>query len=92
MQVKILVGDTYAELERKVNDFLDELHEDPKEVRIDLENWSAVIEYDKTLNALCCECKWWDANDDDTIGLCQKRGGRKRFNNRCCKEYVDIRE
>ena len=94
MQVKIIVGGTYAELERKINEFLNELHEDPKDVRVDLENWSAVIEYDKTANALCCECKYWDdsGQNDSLYGLCQLKGGRKRFGSKCCKDYLDVRE
>lgn len=94
MQVKIIVGKSYAELETKINEFLDGLPEDPKSVNVDLENWSAIIEYDKVIKALCCDCKHWDDSGDSSalVGLCQKHGGRKRFSSRCCKEFEDVRE
>lgn len=94
MQVKIIVGKSYAELEASVNEFLADLSEDPKSIQFDLDNWSAIIEYDKVIKAMCCDCKHWDDSGDSSslIGLCQKHGGRKRFSSRCCKEFLDVRE
>ena len=91
MQVKIFVGQSYEDLETKVNEFLGQLPEDPKSIQFDLDNWSAIVEYDRVVNAICCECKNWDAEEGELMGLCQKRGCRKRFSNKSCKDFDDIR-
>lgn len=93
MQVKIIVGNSYAELETDVNEFLADLSEDPKSIQFDLDNWSAIIEYDKNIKAMCCDCKHWDDGGDveALIGLCQKNGGRKRFSCKSCKDFLDVR-
>lgn len=91
MRVKILVGSNLGELEDNVNNFIASLSEEPKDVKVDVSDWSAVVVYDEAKSGICCECKWWDCTDEGLIGLCQRHGGRKRFSNKSCKEYVDIR-
>ena len=93
MQVKIITGNTLAELEDCVNSFLESLDGEPRNIQFYLDNWSAVVEYENVCKGLCCDCKFWDdGNDSDSlIGLCQMHGGRKRFNQKGCKEFNDIR-
>ena len=93
MQVKIITGNTLAELEESVNVFLGSLDDEPKNIQFYLDNWSAVVEYENVCKGICCDCKFWDDGDDmdSLIGLCQRHGGRKRFNQKSCKDFFDNR-
>ena len=97
MRVKFIIPKIkeLEELEKDVNSFLDSLDDDPKRVVYDMEKCYAVIEYDNVRNgALCCECKFWDTgqSSDGVIGLCQRCGGGKRFSDKACAKYEDVRK
>ena len=93
MQVKFITGNSLTELEDGVNSFLDGLSDEPQEVRFDIDKLNVIIIYNKVRkNALCCECKFWQDTDGGTMGLCQRYGGRKRFDCKACANYEDVRD
>ena len=94
MQVKIIKGNDFADIENNLNNFLNSLTEDPKEIKYDFERLLAIVEFNKVdPNNLCCDCKFWDdgGKHDELIGLCQRCGGRKRFSDKCCNKFEDRR-
>ena len=92
MQVKIISKSTFDEMEVEINNFLSTLPQNPTNIKYDLENCITIIEYDCVrAGAICCECKFWDDNGDNLIGLCQRCGGRKRFSDKACNKYEDVR-
>jgi len=97
MQVKFIVpqNKNWYELESEINLFLNELDDSPNSIKYDIENCTAIIEYEEVRKgALCCECRFWDGGDstDKLIGFCQRCGGRKRFSDKACNKYEDIRK
>lgn len=96
MQIKIIKPEVknWQDLEREVNEFLSTLEEPPLNTKIDIETCYAVIEYERVRKgAICCECRFWDDSGsvDELMGLCQRCGGRKRFNGKACNKYEDTR-
>ena len=95
MRVKFIEGLNIENLENEINRFLAEIPDDPISLKYDFENLRAIVEYNSVnRNAICCECKFWDdgGKHDALIGLCQRCGGRKRFSDKVCGKYEDIRE
>lgn len=94
MQVKFIEGVNLEELESEINAFLVGLPSEPKSVTYDFDKMFAIIEYNKVRDkAICCECRFWDdtGEHDSLIGFCQRCGGRKRFGEKACNNYEDIR-
>lgn len=94
MQVKIICEQSHAALEDELNKFLAGLADDPTDIKVDIANCSAVVHYSNVNpKSICCECKFWDdgGKHDELMGLCQRCGGRKRFNAKACNKYEDVR-
>lgn len=97
LQVKILKGKDIETLNDAVNVFLANFNEDAiKDINVEAEKMVAVIQYTvkpEWTNKLCADCKYWDdAGCSDAVsGLCQERGGRRRFNCKACECFKDIR-
>lgn len=91
MQVKFIVSQNWQELETDVNAFLATLGGDPTDVKYDLDKCTAVVEYTQVKSGLCCDCRFWDDDGDNLIGLCQRCGGRKRFSDKSCNKFEDVR-
>lgn len=99
VQIKFIEGDTLTSLERSINSFLAGITaEDLRDISYNLEvdTKTAIIEYvaqEAWKKCLCCDCQHWDGGDDTSsvIGLCQMCGKRKRFNNRACDCFKDVR-
>lgn len=92
MQVKIISETSFNEMEVGINNFLSTLTQDPQNIKYDFDKCVAVIEYEKVEGKfLCCDCKFWDDNGDNLIGLCQRCGGRKRFSDKSCNKFEDRR-
>lgn len=93
MRVKFIEGVSLENLEAEMNAFLAGLKNDPKSVRYEFDRVLAIIEYDDVEKGrLCIDCKYWDDNGDNLIGLCQMCGGRKRFSDKSCNKFKDVRE
>lgn len=92
MRVSFICGTSVADLESKLNDFLKTV-EGVTDIKYDLENtMTAIVAYTPAgRNELCCDCRAWDDNGDNLIGLCHKRGGRKRFSDKACEDFDDRR-
>ena len=90
MQVKFISGTSLPNLEDNLNNFLQGLDDDPS-IKYDFESLTAVVEFTAVQNGLCCDCKFWDDNGDNLVGLCHRCGGRKRFSDKACNKYEDVR-
>lgn len=94
LQIKTFEG-TPKEIDEAVNEFLDGIDDDL--IRsIEVKVGFAVVQYHVKKpweGRLCSECQHWDdaGSSDSVIGLCQEKGGRRRFNCRACDKYKDIR-
>ena len=92
MQVKLVEGKNAQALETNLNEFLSTLTQNPTSIKYDFAVMTAVVEYETMMKgAICCDCRFWDDNGDNLIGLCQRCGGRKRFSEHACNCFVDIR-
>lgn len=94
MQVRFIEGLSLENLEQEINKFLAGIPDEPKSVRYDFDNLLAIIEYSNVRGgAICCECRYWDdsGSHDALIGLCQRCGGRKRFSDKSCNYFEDVR-
>ena len=91
MQVKLIVGTDYTDLEEQINVFVS-AKKDAK-VDVDFKNVAAIVTYGGDPKTLCCDCRFWDdsGEHDKMIGLCQCNGGRRRFNDKSCEEFKDMR-
>lgn len=97
VQIKIVTGMTAEELTSATNEFLATLQNDAvKDIHVDAENGVVTVQYivkDLWEGHLCCDCRYWDDSNDceAMIGLCQVCGGRRRFSNKPCEHFKDIR-
>lgn len=97
LQIKLVPGETIDSLNEAVNAFLANYKEDAiKDINVDTEKMIATIQYitsEEWKGEMCCDCRFWDDGDseDSLVGLCQIRGGRKRFSNKACECWKDVR-
>lgn len=95
LQVKLLQGKDTQTLESNVNEFLASLSSEAvKDIKTD--GLTALILYefkDAWEGQMCCDCRYWDDSGDceSLIGLCQECGGRKRFSQKACPKFKDVR-
>ena len=96
LQIEI-VNNEGKGLKHNVNEFLKTVDEDAvKDIKVEASEGTATILYivkEKWKGHLCCDCRFWDDGNDveAMIGLCQARGGRRRFNNNSCECFKDVR-
>lgn len=99
-QVKIIKSDdikSASDLQDSINACLVPVKSDDViSIDINLSELSAVIEYianEEYMDRICSECQYWDDGDSASAvsGLCQDRGGRRRFNCKACESFKDIR-
>lgn len=97
LQIEIVSGNTKEELQNSVNTFLKTVSEDAvNDIKVEAEKGTATILYtvkETWQGHLCCDCRHWDDSNDAEalIGLCQECGGRRRFNNKSCNHFKDVR-
>lgn len=98
LQIKIVSGMTDEELTTLTNEFLQTIPEDSvKEVDTSAAaDGHVTVKYviaEEWKGHLCCDCRYWDDGDDceSMIGLCQECGGRRRFNQKSCQKFKDVR-
>ena len=97
LQIKIVHGMTVDELTLEANMFLETISDDAvKDIIVDAAEGYATIKYvveEEYKNALCCDCRYWDDSGDceSLIGLCHECGGRKRFSQKACPKFKDVR-
>ena len=95
LQIKTFSGLTES-IDDQVNAFLKTLKSEAvKDIDV-RETGFAVIQYEikeEWTDRICSECKYWDdgGSVEAVNGLCQERGGRRRFNCRACERFKDIR-
>lgn len=91
MQIKLLVGTDYKDLEDQINAVV----KTQKDATVDVnfETIAAVVTLNNEAKTMCMDCKFWDdeGHHDSIMGLCQCRGGRMRFNKSSCEEFRDRR-
>ena len=97
LQVKFIYGTDLADLNESLNKALSTTESETKpDIKYDFNKIIAVIEYETHeayKDRLCCDCTFWDdsVGNSDLIGMCQMCGKRKRFNDKACPRYEDIR-
>ena len=96
LQVKTVYGTDVPSLTRSLNETLSQITSEVKSVHI-VNEVTAIIIYDEIQlfeKRICCECQYWDdsQNPGGMMGICQHNGGRKRFGEKACRDYKDIRE
>ena len=96
LQTLPVIGKDLSDLTQGINTALSTIKSKNPQVQF-LTEQSAVIIYELTNiyeNCICCECQYWDEsqNPGGMMGLCQHNGGRKRFSNKACDDYKDVRE
>ena len=96
LKVKIIDAVTRHSLEEGLNDFLASItSEEVRNIVYDFPNCTVAIEYEAKeawAKALCCDCQYWDdGGETTTSGLCHDCGQRRRFNNKACKCFKDVR-
>ena len=91
MRIKLLVGTDYNDLECQINEII-KAHTDAQ-VDVSFENIAAVISFGSESKSMCMDCSFWDdgGEHDCLMGLCQCKGGRRRFNSKSCGEFKDRR-
>lgn len=95
LQIKLIKGESVDDLANKVNDFLTSV-ETVTDIKVTDTSLMAVIQYEigeQWKKEICTDCKYWDCgqSSDALMGLCQRCGGRRRFNSLACKEWEDNR-
>lgn len=98
LQIKLVEGKDSTELNNNTNEFLATIQSEAvKDITVDVPNMTAIIQYileEKWKGHLCCDCQHWDDGGslESVTGLCQECGGRRRFNNKSCPQFKDVRE
>lgn len=96
IQIKVVTGMTVEELQTAANEFLTTLQDEAvKDVKINAPEGIATILYvyqEEWENHMCCDCQYWDDGGEmTTSGICHECGKRRRFNNKACKCFKDVR-
>lgn len=96
LQIKIVNGVGYGEIEDKINEFLATVDDDAvKDIKFDATEGIATIQYaikEAWKDMMCCDCAYWDDGGEPvTSGLCQECGSRRRFNCKACSHFKDVR-
>ena len=95
LQIKTFPSDP-QNIDDLVNEFLRTIQSDAvKSIEVS-ETGFAVVQYEVKeawADRICSECKYWDdgGSVDSVSGLCQERGGRRRFNCKACDSFKDVR-
>lgn len=95
LQIKLIQAESIDELTILVNDFLTSI-ETVTDIKVTDTSLIAVIQYEideQWKKEICTDCKYWDCgqSSDALMGLCQRCGGRRRFNSPACKDWADNR-
>lgn len=94
LQTKFIYGVDLPDLQQNLNKVLSETHSDSINVQYFLEQKVAVVEYEideDYKNEICCDCAYWNASTNNLMGICQYCGQRKRFSDKACTGFVDVR-
>ena len=94
-QVKFVLGVDAPDLTECLNRTLSNLQHDVVDIKFPDDKTAAIIyEVEEEYKShLCCDCAMWDDTNSTSnlIGLCQFCGKRKRFNDKACRSFKDIR-
>ena len=95
LQIKLVEGVDIRSLNEACNKFLAGLDADcVQEIKTDYKELIVLIQYvanEEWKSRMCCECQFWDDGGEPTMsGLCQCRGGRRRFDNKACNCFKDV--
>jgi len=94
LKIKYVQGKDLQTLENNVNAFLASLTSEVIDIKT--EEGMVVILYKEKESwegRLCCDCQYWDDGGEmTTSGLCHECGQRRRFNNKSCDRFKDVRE
>lgn len=96
LQIMSINGSNLSDLTQGINNALSAIKSNNPQVQV-LNELSAVIIYEveePNKNCLCCDCQYWDDSNNSTglVGLCHACGGRKRFSDKACDSFKDVRE
>ena len=95
LQVKFVLGCDALDLTESLNRTLSNMEEEIADIKFVDSKTAAIIfkVAEEYLDRLCCDCSFWDDSNSTSnlIGLCQFCGKRKRFNDKACRSYKDIR-
>lgn len=97
LHIKTIFFNSVKEIDASVNEFLDTIETDSfRSIDVKEEKGMAFILYEVKeawKDNICADCKYWDDGGavDSVSGLCQECGGRRRFNNKACNRFKDVR-
>ena len=96
IKTKFIEGTDRDDLERKLNQALEQIESEPK-IKYFESRWMAVIEEtieEAYKKRLCCECAFWDdqGNSESLNAFCTMTGKRMRFNCKACRRFKDLRD
>lgn len=96
LQVKTIYGTDPPNLNDSLNKELSQFTSKIVDIKFPNDS-TAVIIYELTEefeNEICCDCQYWDDTSCSTnlIGFCMLCGKRKRFNEKACRQFKDVRK
>lgn len=95
IKTKFIEGTDRDDLERKLNQALEEIESEPK-IKYFESKWMAVIEEtieEAYKGRLCCDCSFWDdVGNSSLANFCTITGKKMRYNCKACRRFKDLRD
>ena len=98
IQIKLIQGGDLKTLNDNVNETLAGIPSDAikEPIKFDFSEMVAIIQFElieEWKNRMCAECRYFDDGGEPSAvsGLCQEHGWRRRFNNKACECFKDVR-
>lgn len=93
-KIRLVEGTSIKELEVNANEALDSIESENIDIKYMLPEKVIILEYDyKPIKLTCMDCRFYDPNATvaKAWGICQCKGERKRFNEKSCEDFKDLR-
>lgn len=94
-RTKLVMGVDPPDLNEGLNKALSEITSESIDIKFaDSKTAFIIYEIEELYKKeICCDCAYWDDshNTNNMVGLCQHCGQRKRFSDKACPNYLDIR-
>lgn len=93
-KIRLVEGTSIKELEVNANEALEGIESDNIDIKYMLPEKVIVLEYDyKPIQLKCMDCQFYDTTQTiaKAFGVCQCKGERKRFSEKACDDFKDIR-
>ena len=93
-QVKLVCGTDPQNLNDSLNRELSTIQSENVKVKFADAKTAFIVYETVSSKEICCDCQFWDDTQSNTslMGFCQMCGKRKRFNDKACEQFKDIRD